>query len=233
MNRILALFRERDTRDELGIGIIRDLVADELFPGTSTIQTRLRYMLFVPWIYQRLEKKHPDRKAFAEEARRLEVAIVKALATSDDTVGVFGKRAGGGLKRLPSSVYWAGLGMWEIRRFQGSQESYHSAIEDICRQRTTRSRSEDSARRRGEWLQSLDRDALGCWTLDWVEQLAATHQQVVSRPTLGFCKKWLELVCSKGDGIFDDAEARSLIRTREMRLKGGRSRFTNPRALDQ
>jgi hypothetical protein len=51
MNRILALFRERDTRDELGIGVIRDLIADELFPGTSTIQTRLRYMLFVPWIY--------------------------------------------------------------------------------------------------------------------------------------------------------------------------------------
>ena len=55
MHRILALFRERDTRDELGIGVIRDLLADELFPGTSTIQTRLRYMLFVPWIYQQLE----------------------------------------------------------------------------------------------------------------------------------------------------------------------------------
>jgi hypothetical protein len=48
MNRILALFRERDTRDELGVGVIRDLIADEFFPGTSTIQTRLRYMLFVP-----------------------------------------------------------------------------------------------------------------------------------------------------------------------------------------
>jgi hypothetical protein len=41
MNRILALFRERDTRDELGVGVIRDLSADEFFPGTSTIQTRL------------------------------------------------------------------------------------------------------------------------------------------------------------------------------------------------
>jgi hypothetical protein len=55
MNRILALFRERDTRDELGVGVIRDLLADEFFPGTSTIQTRLRYMFFVPWIYQQLE----------------------------------------------------------------------------------------------------------------------------------------------------------------------------------
>src|SRR6266404_8831419 len=163
MSRILALFRERDTRDELGIGVIRDLLADELFPGTSTIQTRLRYMLFVPWIYQRLETKHPDRKAFAEEARRLEVALVKALTTSDDTVGVFGKRAGGGLKRLPSSVYWAGLGMWQIRRFQGSQEGYHSAIEDICSRRTTRGRSEDSARRRGEGLDAIHDDAAITW----------------------------------------------------------------------
>jgi Family of unknown function (DUF6361) len=57
MNRILAMFRERDTRDELGIGVIRDLLAGEFFPGTSTIQTRLRYMRFVPWIYQRLEQK--------------------------------------------------------------------------------------------------------------------------------------------------------------------------------
>jgi len=33
MRRILALFRERDTRDELGIGAIRDSFADHLFPG--------------------------------------------------------------------------------------------------------------------------------------------------------------------------------------------------------
>src|SRR5580658_3224968 len=121
MNRILALFRERDTRDELGVGVIRDLLADELLPGTSTIQTRLRYMLFVPWIYHRLEEKRRDSKTYADEAHRMEVAIVKALIDKgDDSAGVFGKRAGGGLKRLPSSVYWAGLGLWQIRRFQGS-----------------------------------------------------------------------------------------------------------------
>ncbi len=358
MNRILSLFRERDTRDELGIGVIRDLLADELFPGTSTIQTRLRYMLFVPWIYQRLEQKHRDKKTFAEEARRLEVAIVKALiASGDDTAGVFGKRAGGGLKRLPSSVYWAGLGMWQIRRFQGSQDQYHTAIENICGLRSTRSRSADSARRRGEgldaiqedaaitwhpklpnaplgfpeetgihllrdeaqfiqdqivtthpksllahiillplpsvafpwehpdlarftaahrdllhhgrllseaaygaailynlmlaevqgskeltearrgdakeWLQSLDRAALRQWSLDWVLPLAFAHEQIVAPQTLDFCEKWLGMVCSLGDSLFDDPVARGLIRAREIRLKGGRSRFTNPRALDQ
>ncbi len=83
MNRILALFLERDRQDELGIGAICDLIANELFPGTNTIPERLRYRLFVPWIYQRLEEKHRNKKTFAEEARGLEVAILKARIMVD------------------------------------------------------------------------------------------------------------------------------------------------------
>ncbi len=37
---VIDLFGEDDTRDELGLGTIRDGFADLLFPGTSTIQTR-------------------------------------------------------------------------------------------------------------------------------------------------------------------------------------------------
>ena len=55
--RILSLFQQKESRDELGLGGIRDSFADMLFPGTSTIQTRLRYMLFVPWIYKALEAR--------------------------------------------------------------------------------------------------------------------------------------------------------------------------------
>jgi hypothetical protein len=50
MSDIIALFGEKDTRDELGLGGIRDTFADLLFPATSTIQTRARYFLFIPWI---------------------------------------------------------------------------------------------------------------------------------------------------------------------------------------
>jgi hypothetical protein len=53
--RILALFQGRESRDELGLGAIRDSITDHLFPGTSTIQTRLRYMLFIPWLFRMLE----------------------------------------------------------------------------------------------------------------------------------------------------------------------------------
>src|SRR6266576_3789439 len=80
---VISLFRERDTRDELGIGVIRDAFADLLFPGTSTIQTRARYFLFVPWLYQRLEKKHIRSAEVADRARRDELDLLDPLVHSD------------------------------------------------------------------------------------------------------------------------------------------------------
>ena len=68
--RIMALFQERETRDELGLGGIRDSIADHLFPGTSTIQTRLRYMLFIPWLYRDDGKaRSPPRRSSQRSAR--------------------------------------------------------------------------------------------------------------------------------------------------------------------
>lgn len=133
--RILALFQEKESRDELGLGGIRDSFADQLFPGTSTIQTRLRYMLFVPWIYSDLEKKQVPTGEFAARARKLEMALVEPLLASDDRGGVFGRVAGKGLKRPPSSVYWAGLGSWGIRLADLSQDQYHRQIGAIYRRR--------------------------------------------------------------------------------------------------
>jgi hypothetical protein len=53
---IAALFAMSDTRDELGLASIRDGMAGRLFPGTTTLMTRARYYLFVPWAFARLEK---------------------------------------------------------------------------------------------------------------------------------------------------------------------------------
>ena len=35
---VINAFGEQDTRDELGLGTIRDTIAEILFPGTNTIQ---------------------------------------------------------------------------------------------------------------------------------------------------------------------------------------------------
>ncbi|HEY5961370.1 MAG TPA: DUF6361 family protein, partial [Polyangiaceae bacterium] len=104
MTRILALFSERESRDELGLGSIRDSLGDILFPGTSTIQTRLRYMLFIPWIYQKLERSGVAASEVARRARKDETALIVPLLTKEEE-GVLGRLAKGELKRLPSSVY--------------------------------------------------------------------------------------------------------------------------------
>ena len=126
MLNVIQLFREQDTRDELGIGTIRDAFADYFFPGTSTIQTRVRYMLFIPWIYQELEKKQVGSDRIAKRARNIEIKLIDALLASEGkNWGVIGQDAKARLKRLPSSVYWSGLGAWGIRLFPDSQDQYH------------------------------------------------------------------------------------------------------------
>src|SRR3954467_6219064 len=90
---VVDLFRERDTRDELGIGSVRDAFADLFFPGTSTIMTRARYFLLIPWTYQRLEKERIPSEQIAARARRAETDLVEAIERSEDSDGNIGKLA--------------------------------------------------------------------------------------------------------------------------------------------
>lgn len=118
---------ERETRDELGVGSIRDALADRLFPGTSTIQSRARYFLFVPWIFQILEREHTGRSR--ERADRLERRLAAALRRSSDTAGLVGAQKLN-VMRLPSSIYWNGLGILGIRRFPIALSDYYGWLDD-------------------------------------------------------------------------------------------------------
>jgi len=140
---VIRLFRQQDTRDELGIGSIRDGFANHFFPGTSTIQTRAKYMLFVPWIYQALEKRRVPSHRIQAVARRAELRLIDALRKADDTTGVIGIEAGDRLQRLPSAIYWAGLGIWGIRLFPGSQDQYHRSLDGWYARRRNRARDDD------------------------------------------------------------------------------------------
>ena len=150
---VIDLFHEEETRDELGIGSIRDSFADQLFPGTSTIQTRARYFFFIPWIYLELESHRNPHHEVALRLRRHEVRLMDELAESEDTRGVIGKQSRDSLKRLPSSVYWSGLGTWGIRKFRGSQEDYHRILGSVHEFERRRSRRDD-----GELLDDLGRE---------------------------------------------------------------------------
>jgi len=105
---ILSALKEHETRDELGIGVVRDAFSDMFFPGTSTIQTRARYFLFVPWMYRGLEEKKVPSFKIERRARDEEIRLIYALLESSDTNGVIGKDAKKNLQRLPSSIYWQG-----------------------------------------------------------------------------------------------------------------------------
>jgi len=356
--RILALFREKESRDELGLGAIRDSFADQLFPGTSTIQTRLRYMLFVPWIYQSLEKKRLPAASFATQADYQERALVQPLMESDDLAGVFGKTAGKSLKRLPSSVYWAGLGAWGVRLTPFSQDEYHRRVDEVYRGQDALRSLEKEVRARGDdvdqeqrlatdswhprlpeppaefptkvdfaltreeaefirdriqvachgsllsflvlhckpadilapwehpdyasfstqhqelltharlfseamhgasllyniqlarlknhealveehqtsfdgWIEGFPVNEIGAWSISRFWELIIDQGHSVAPQTRSFVQHWVELTRKPSKGLLTNPDALNLIKKREMKLKGTRSRFRNQRALEQ
>ena len=155
----MALFAEKDSRDELGLGPIRDSIADHLFPGTSTIQTRVRYMLFVPWIHTMVEDMDASSERLMQAARGLEINLIDALRTGGEEEGVIGRFARGQLQRLPSSVYWNGLRSWGIRTFPGSQEAYFASIPGLRRHRFRTKQAADvpdaESRNHAAWCANL------------------------------------------------------------------------------
>ena len=121
---VIDLFREKNTVDELGFAPIRDALADALFPGTSTIQTRAKYFLLVPWVMKGSERRKGSPADVAAWVRYDETRLMEALLKGGAKVGVIGSEAKGSLKRMPSSVYWRGLKLWQIRLFDGSIDQY-------------------------------------------------------------------------------------------------------------
>jgi len=136
-HRILKQFDARDTRDELGLGSIRDAISDSLFPGTSVLHTRLRYMLLVPWTYLALEKKQVRSSKIQDLARSRQLDVAKFLKknVTDEGLGVIGGSVGDKLKTLPSAIYWSGMQRWGIRAYPGTEYHYQQALDETYRRR--------------------------------------------------------------------------------------------------
>ncbi len=124
---LVSALNEPGTLDELGIGTIRDTFANTLFPGTSTIQTRARYFLFIPWIL--LEVEEGSHRGAEERARRLQWQLCQVLDRAHGpNTGVIGREAGTALQRWPLDIYWLGLARWGIRHHSGSIASYFASL---------------------------------------------------------------------------------------------------------
>jgi hypothetical protein len=119
-------------RDEVGFLALHQAYADRFFPGTSVLQTRLRYTLFVPWLYQRLIDRGETRRIGAALERE-EVALAGRLKVFG-LEGVIGGRSHPKPTSQPAAmVYWTALGTWRIlRRHPGGtwpdRASVHRAL---------------------------------------------------------------------------------------------------------
>jgi len=136
MLEIVDLFREKDTVDDLGYGIVRDAISDSLFPGVSVLHTRPRYMLLVGWIYAGLLDDGISGQRAIDRGRRLELGLSQSLLDAGETEGVMGKVAGKSLKRLPSAAYWAAIRTYGLLSVNSSLESYCRSI-PVLRQSET------------------------------------------------------------------------------------------------
>ena len=135
---MLRSLEEPETLDVLGLGAVRDAFSEMLSPGTSTIQTRLRYFIFLPWIFARLEAERVPQAEFARRLRQDEARLIDCLRPLGRNQGVIGYTAGRDLKRMPSEIYWGGLGTWGIRRLDLSIAEYEQQASALCRLRPER-----------------------------------------------------------------------------------------------
>lgn len=132
---VLDMLSEAGTLDELGIAPIRDGFANIFFPGTSTIQTRAKYFMIVPYALKDMEysnESNPNRvlRAFDEVERR---CGERFLANGNDIDGIIGSRSlgqGRWVKRTPADIYWAGLRNYGI--FTGGTLSLNEYIRAMC-----------------------------------------------------------------------------------------------------
>lgn len=127
-NKVLAalqLLGEHLALDELGIGYIRDAYADILFPGISTIQTRAKYFVLIPYIFGKAETEKFNRgREVLDWVNLYQDKLVPTLiANSEQNAnGIIGREAlrqKRTVKNKPTSIYWGGLRTFEIVRNSG------------------------------------------------------------------------------------------------------------------
>ena len=107
---------EQDTRDEIGFLLIHQGFADRFFPGTSVLHERIRYILFVPWLYLRAAE-NPRRGSDLESTIRhllIELAIRLKVIGGEPKNVIGGEKLHQLTSQPPDRVYWSALRQWRI-----------------------------------------------------------------------------------------------------------------------
>ena len=123
---VLDFLKPEGKVDELGVGIIRDAIADQLFPGISTIHTRAKYFFIIPnimWEYSHLTYKQKKEKPLKEYLKKKENEIMYRLSLAynkQEGHGVIGitKNYGDEIARPPSVIYWRAINTFRFINFK-------------------------------------------------------------------------------------------------------------------
>lgn len=133
--KMLDLLKEPGALDELGIGVVRDAFADFFFPGTSTLQTRAKYFLLIPWIMKDLERKQTPSRDFVSKLRAAELSYIPIFEenhTASPSIGIIGSSSRDKLKRTPSELYWRGITTFALSPYDGlSISQYVQKLDDL------------------------------------------------------------------------------------------------------
>lgn len=113
---IVQLFSLKESQDELGGRRIVVAIADALFPGTSVLHSRARYLLFIPWFAKAVARWKDPLKAFENLERKMIQAFLddQTVDAADRLEGLIGRVAGPRVRQLPSTADWTALDEWGI-----------------------------------------------------------------------------------------------------------------------
>jgi hypothetical protein len=125
---------EQDTRDEIGFLLLHQGFADRFFPGTSVLHTRIRYVLFVPWLYLRAVRSRKRGSTVDATVRGMLIELARRLKDlgREPTGVIGGEKLGQLTSQPPDLVYWSAMRRWglllptvesrveALRRLQGS-----------------------------------------------------------------------------------------------------------------
>ena len=152
---VLDLLQENGTLDELGIAPVRDGFSNIFFPGTSTIQTRAKYFMIVPYALKDLERSNETNpNVLRKTLDAIERSCgEKFLSNNKDERGIVGGRSLQNhrwVKRTPSEIYWSGLrqyhifsfGNWTLTEYLRSSAAYKKRKATLKDLRSKNDRSE-------------------------------------------------------------------------------------------
>lgn len=116
---VLNLLSEEGVLDELGIAPIRDAFSNIFFPGITTVQTRAKYFLIVPYAFRDLElsSKANTFNKLKNDLKNIEKDCAIKMSNNDTTGrGIIGSSTipNDWVQQSPSSIYLAGLRTYGI-----------------------------------------------------------------------------------------------------------------------